>query len=131
MTVTASLLVDSVRQNEEGAVDLIGLVEGFRFPSLPVTVEEMLLFSSARPFVRRSGRFRQAGLSPLRARRPAARAGKPPDREEFRLWTTIPRPTPPCSPQLSLTFHQPGVHRLEIRANGEPLHSFPILVYPQ
>lgn len=130
MTVTAALLVDSVRQNEDGAVDLIGLVEGFRFPSLPVTVEEMLLFLRLALEPTDRGISVKLGFHLFG---PDGQQRAPESLLTVRIPSQGDHPAPDATllPQLSLTFHQPGVHRLEIRADGESIHAFPLLVYPQ
>lgn len=130
MTVTAALLIDSVRQNEDGAVDLVGLVEGFRFPSLPVTVEETLLFLRLALEPGDRGKSVRLGFHLLDS---GGQQRAPESLLTVKIPTEDEHPAPDATllPQLSLTFHQSGVHRLEIRADGEPLHAFPLLVYPK
>ena len=130
MTVTAALFVDSVRQSDDGTVDLVGLVEGFHFPSLPVTVEDLLLFlrlaldpdDRGKP-VRLS--FHLLGPDGQQKSPESVLSVKIPSEGE------LPAPDATLLPKLSLTFHRPGVHRLELRVGGDAIHSFPFLVYPK
>ena len=130
MTVTAALLVDSVRQNEDGAVDLVGLVEGFRFPALPVTIDENLLFLRLALEPGDRGRSVRLGFHLLDA---GGQQRSPESLLTVKIPTETEHPAPDATllPQLALTFHHPGVHRLEIRADGETVHAFPLLVYPK
>lgn len=129
MTITAALLVDGVRQREDGAIDLVGLVEGFSFPSLPVSVEEILLFLR---FVLDDTERGQSIRLAFHLFGPDGRERSTESSLSFTAPTMEAHPAPDATllPQLTLTFHQNGPHRLEIRQNGTALLSLPLMVYP-
>jgi hypothetical protein len=128
MTVTAALLVDSVRQREDGAIDLVGLVEGFSFPSLPVSVEELLLF--LRLSLDDADRGRSVRLT-FHLLSPDGKERSEPQVLGFTVPTRDEHPARDATllPQLTLSFHQGGPHTLEIRRDGSPLLALPMMVY--
>ncbi|MGC4043876.1 MAG: hypothetical protein QM758_08710 [Armatimonas sp.] len=129
MTITAALLVDGVRQREDGAIDLVGLVEGFSFPSLPVSVEELLLF--LRLALEDSERGHSIRLT-FHLIGPDGKERSPENTLSFTVPTMKAHPAPDATllPQFTLAFHQTGPHRLEIRQEGSLLLSLPLMVYP-
>ena len=130
MTVTAALLVDGVRQGEGGEIDLVGLVEGFRFPSLPVSVEELLLF--LRLSLDDSDRGSECRLT-FHLLGPDGQQRAPESALDVKIPSIERHAAPDATllPQFTLTFHKTGVHRLEIRRDGTNIHSFPVMVYPK
>ena len=44
MRILTALVVDEIRETEEGRVDLLGLREDLHFDTLPVVLERMTLF---------------------------------------------------------------------------------------
>lgn len=129
VTITAALFIDSIRQDKDGATDLVGLVDGFSFPALPVTVEELLLFLRlALEDADRGQRIRLTFhlISPDGKERGTESA------LSFTAPSLEAHPTPDATllPQLTLTFHQTGPHRLEIRQDSTLLLSLPLMVYP-
>ncbi len=129
MTVTAALLVDGVRQREDGAIDLVGLVEGFSFPALPVSVEQLLLF--LRVALNDSDRGQSMRLT-FHLRGPDGVERSPESALNFTVPSQEAHPSPDATllPQLTLSFHATGPHTLEIRSGETALLALPVMVYP-
>ena len=111
MTISTAVFVDSVRQRDDGGLDLCGLTEGFGFPSLPVTLEEVPLFLNLE--IDEQDRAQKCRIA-FHLLTPSGQQVDSENRLEF----TLPGddvPTAKLLPALNLTFHHFGIHTLEIR----------------
>ena len=111
MTISCAVFVDGVRQGESG-IDLCGLSEGFGFPNLPVTLEKMPLFLNLE--LENTDRGKACRLE-FHLLSPSGQALDSPNWLDFTLPSDDDAVTAKLLPTLDLTFHNFGVHTLEIR----------------
>ena len=116
MRVTAALVVDEIRMQEEsGTVDLLGLREDLYFDSVPVVLQSLSLFVELEIAPEDHGRKhvlelrlidedgRIAHTTPIR----------------FDIPQGYPKPVAHLDPTLfEVTFHRFGPHYLDLIANG-------------
>lgn len=115
MTISTALFVDSVRQRDDGGLDLCGLSEGFGFPSVPVTLEQVPIFLNLELDPDDYAKPVRLAFHLLA---PSGGQFSPENTLEFTLPTDT--PTAKLLPAMNLTFHHFGIHTLEIRL-GETL----------
>lgn len=127
MTISMAAFVDSVRQRDDGGLDLCGLTEGFGFPSVPVTLEEVPLFLNLELDESDRGAHCKLAFHLLTP------SGQQVDSEN-RLEFTLPSddvPTAKLLPALSLSFHHFGTHTLEIRRDDAVLQRLHLTITRQ
>lgn len=115
MTISTALFVDSVRQRDDGGLDLCGLSEGFGFPSVPVTLEQVPIFLNLELDPDDYGKHVRLAFHLFA---PTGGQFAPENTLEFTLPTDV--CTAKLLPAMNLTFHHFGIHTLEIRL-GETL----------
>lgn len=118
MRVVNALMVDEIRDREDGGVDLIGLREDLYFDAVPVILQTLTLFVEVGLTPEDRGRnhtleFRLVEGATERVMRTASL--------RFTIAPNHPRPTAPLDPTLfELPFERFGPYYLEIWSNGEP-----------
>lgn len=129
MRVLNALIVDEIRDREDGGVDLIGLRSDLYFDSIPVILETLTLFV-------------EVGLAPDDRGKPHQLEFRLVEAETERILRSAPlrvsipldhsRPTAPLDPTLfELPFERFGPHFLEIWTDGEPDRRILIPVLPR
>ena len=127
MTISCAVFVDGVRQGENG-IDLCGLSEGFGFPSLPVTLEKMPLFLNLE--LEEADRGKSCRLE-FHLLSPGGQALDSPNWLDFTLPTDDEAVTAKLLPTLDLTFHNFGIHTLEIRHEENILQHLQLTITQQ
>lgn len=116
MRVANALVVDEIRDQEDGSVDLIGLREDLFFDEVPVILERLTLFVELELALDDRGKRHQLEL------RLADDTGKVlmSSALRFTLPPDHPRPIAPLDPTLfEVPFERFGLHFLDILLNGE------------
>jgi hypothetical protein len=113
-----ALVVDEIRDREDGGIDLVGLREDLYFDAVPVILETLTLFVELEITPADRGRrhtleFRQVEAETGRVLKTIPlHFGIPPEHQ---------RPTAPLDPTLfELPFENFGVYFLEIWVDGDP-----------
>ena len=128
MQINAALVVDEIREREDGSVDLVGLRTDLFFPTLPVLLERLSLFvdfevEPADRGIRHNLFIRVVDPDGKSLKESPLRFTLPPD---------YPRRNAPLDPTLfEVPFHQYGPHVIEIHLRGvERVFRLPLEVYP-
>lgn len=127
MMLYSALIVDEIRERDDGSVDLIGLREDLYFDELPVVLERLTLFLETGLETADLGVRHQIDL---RIVDPAGQTlvATP---VRFTLPPEYPRPTAPLDPTLfEITFRQFGPHAVEIGIGGSLVRRIPLNVLP-
>jgi hypothetical protein len=128
MRLLTALVVDEIRENEDGRVDLLGLREDLYFDALPVILERLTLFLELEVSADDRGKDHTLGI---RLSEATGRVLK-----ELPLRFTVPagfeRPTAPLDPTLfELTFERFGPHQIDIFLAGEQVRHVYLSVLPR
>jgi hypothetical protein len=126
--ILTALVVDEIRETDDGRVDLLGLREDLYFDTLPVLLKHMTLFLEFEVAPEDSGQSHRLGVRLSEAN---GRVLK-----ELPLRFTVPagfdRPTAPLNPTLfELPFEQFGLHHLDIFVAGEHARRLYLTVLPR
>jgi len=126
--LNSALVVDEIRESEDGRVDLIGLREELYFDALPVLLERLCLFLDFAVTRDDRGRRHELEIRVL-----------DPDEElvqsapiRFRLPPDYSRPTAPLDPTLfEVPFKRFGLHAVEIRIGDAIVRRLPLFILPR
>jgi hypothetical protein len=117
LRVGNALIVDEIRDREDGSVDLIGLREDLFFDDVPVILERLTLFLEMELAPEDLGKRHQIDLRVVEGNTGLVRAGGP---LRFTLPTDHPRPVAALDPTLfEVAFHEFGPHFVDVLINGE------------
>ena len=128
MRLLTALIVDEIRETEDGRVDLLGLREDLYFDAVPVLLERMTLFLELEVSPEDRGRrhalgFQLSGDDDRVLKEVPIQFSIPPD---------YPRPTAPLDPTLfELPFERFGPHYLDIFVGGTHARRLYLTVRPR
>lgn len=129
MRVLNALVVDEIRDRDDGGIDLIGLREDLYFDAVPVMLEALTLFVEVAIFPEDRGKSHTLEFRLVEAE--TGRVAK-----EIPLKFAIPldhqRPTAPLDPTLfELPFERFGTHFLDIITDGEEDRRIILSIFPR
>ncbi len=128
MRVVTALIVDEIRDHDDGRVDLIGLREDLFFDQVPVLLEQMTLFLELELDEGDRGERHTLELRVVEWTGKVQKAIP----VSFTVPPDYPRPTAPLDPTLfEVPFEQFGPHYLDIMANGEHARRLYLSILPR
>jgi hypothetical protein len=123
--VSSALVVDEIRENEQGGVDLLGLREELYFDTLPVLLERLTLFLDLVVAPADRGARHAIDLSVIDPNGTVLKSIP----IRFTLPADYPRPTAPLDPTLfEVPFQQFGPHTVEIQLGETTVRRLPLFI---